>query len=297
MEEKRNINICCRIRILGAQAFAKGGLNPLLKEGLGFISVINVIDIIIVAFVIYKVMMIIKGTRAVQLIKGLAVLVIASLISEWLGFRTFRWILLNLQTVLIVALPVVFQPELRRALEQLGRGKFFARPMAMLNQESLEKLINEVTKAVKVLAKNSTGALIILERETGINDHIETGTKIDGLVSLEFLINIFIPKSPLHDGAVIIRGDRVAAAGCFLPLSENPNLSKELGTRHRAALGLTEQSDAVSIIVSEETGVISVAEEGRLTRYLDENTLKEILRKRLQPKNNHSAVSFFNWRS
>ncbi len=269
----------------------------MLKEVLGYINVITVIDIIIVAFVIYKAMMIIKGTRAVQLIKGLAVLVIASLISEWLGFTTFRWILKNLQAVLIVALPVVFQPELRRALEKLGRGKFFARPMAVLNQESLEKLINEVTKAVKVLAKNSTGALIILERETGINDHIETGTKIDGLVSLEFLINIFIPKSPLHDGAVVIRGDRVAAAGCFLPLSENPNLSKELGTRHRAALGLTEQSDAVSIIVSEETGVISVAEEGRLTRYLDENTLKEILRKRLQPKNNHSAVSFFNWRS
>lgn len=259
-------------------------------------SIISIIDIIIVAVVIYKLMMIIKGTRAVQLIKGLGVLILASLVSNLVGFRTFGWILSQLQTVLVVALPVVFQPELRRALEQLGRGKFFARPMMMLNQETLQNLINELIKGVKLLSKNNFGALIIIERETGINDYIETGTKIDGLVSTEFLVNLFIPKSPLHDGAVIIRGDRVIAAGCFLPLSENPNLSKELGTRHRAALGMTEQSDAIAVIVSEETGVISVAEEGRLTRYLDENTLKEILNNRLQNKQS-ATTSLFNWRS
>lgn len=259
-------------------------------------NLINIVDILIVAFVIYKAMMIIKGTRAVQLIKGLVVLILASLISEWLGLRTFGWILSQVQTVLVVALPIVFQPELRRALEQLGRGKFFARPMVLLNEETLIGLVNEVVRAVKVMSKNSVGALIIIERETGINDFIETGIKIDGLISAEFLINVFIPKSPLHDGAVIIRGDRVIAAGCFLPLSENPNLSKELGTRHRAGLGLTEQSDAIALMVSEETGVISVAEEGRLTRYLDENTLKEILSKRLQYKHT-SSLSFFNWRS
>ncbi|QNB48382.1 TIGR00159 family protein [Thermanaerosceptrum fracticalcis] len=259
-------------------------------------NIISIIDIAIVAFVIYKVMMIIKGTRAVQLIKGLVVLIMASLLSNWLGFRTFAWILGQVQTVLVVALPVVFQPELRRALEQLGRGRFFARPMAMLNEEALGNLVEEVVRAVKVLSNNNIGALIIIERETGVNDFIETGIKIDGLVSTEFLVNIFIPKSPLHDGAVIIRGDRVMAAGCFLPLSENPNLSKELGTRHRAGLGLTEQSDALGIIVSEETGVISIAEEGRLTRYLDENTLKEILSKRLQTKHNNT-MSWFSWRS
>lgn len=266
------------------------------KQQLELFDLISIIDIIIVAFVIYKAMMIIKGTRAVQLIKGLVVLIIASLVSEWFGLRTFGWILSRLQTVLVVALPIVFQPELRRALEQLGRGKFFARPMAMLNEETLNVLVNDVVRAVKILSKNDLGALIIIERETGINDYIETGIKIDGIVSTEFLINIFIPKSPLHDGAVVIRGDRVIAAGCFLPLSENPNLSKELGTRHRAGLGLTEQSDAIAIIVSEETGVISVAEEGRLTRYLDENTLKEILYKRLQTKQ-PSSLSLFNWRS
>lgn len=266
------------------------------REQLEAFSFISIIDILIVAFVIYKVMMIIKGTRAVQLIKGLVVLILASVISEWVGFRTFGWILEQLQTVLVVALPIVFQPELRRALEQLGRGKFFARPMVMLNDEALQKMVNEVVKAVKTISQKGEGALIILERETGINDFVETGIKIDGIVSSEFLINIFIPKSPLHDGAVIIRGDRVIAASCFLPLSENPNLSKELGTRHRAALGLTEQSDAIAVIVSEETGVMSVAEEGRLTRYLDENTLKEILNKRLQTKQHHTP-SLFNWRS
>jgi len=268
----------------------------LWRQEFGAFNIISVIDILLVAYVLYKAMMIIKGTRAVQLIKGLAVLIVVSLVSNWLGLKTVAWILALLQSVLVVALPVVFQPELRRALERLGRGKIFARPMVILNQEALESLINEVVRAIRIISKNNLGALIILEREIGINDFIETGIKIDGLVSAEFLVNIFIPKSPLHDGAVIIRGDRVIAASCFLPLSENPNLSKELGTRHRAALGLTEQSDAIAVIVSEETGVISVAEEGRLTRYLDELTLKEILNKRLQTKN-PSNTSLFNWRS
>lgn len=267
------------------------------KQAIEMVNFISILDIIIVAFIIYKAMMIIKGTRAVQLIKGLIVLLLASLASKFFGLTTVDWILGQLQTVLVVALPIVFQPELRRALERLGRGKFFARPMSMLNEEALVKLIDQIVRAVKILSQNNLGALIMLERETGVNDYIETGTKIDGFVSTEFLINIFIPKSPLHDGAVIIRGDRVAAAGCFLPLSENPNLSKELGTRHRAALGLTEQSDVIGVIVSEETGVISVAEEGRLTRYLDENTLREILNKRLQTAKQQNPMSLFNWRS
>lgn len=258
-------------------------------------NIISIIDILIVAFAIYKAMMIIKGTRAVQLIKGLVVLLVASLVSNWFQLKTVAWILSGVQSVLLFAIPVVFQPELRRALERLGRSKFFPRPIVFLNQETLESLLNEVLRALKYLSKNNIGALIIIEREIGVNNFIETGIKIDGLVSAEFLINIFLPKSPLHDGAVIIRGDRVIAASCFLPLSENPNLSKELGTRHRAGLGLTEQSDALAIIVSEESGVISVAEEGKLTRYLDDNTLKEFLNKRLQNRQNTTS-SFFNWR-
>jgi len=270
--------------------------GPLWKQALEIFNLISILDILIVSFVIYKLMMIIKGTRAVQLIKGLFILLLASLVSETFGFTTVAWILEQLSKVLVVALPIVFQPELRRALERLGRGKFFARPMSMLNEETLAKVVDQLVRSVKILSKDNIGALIMLERETGVNDYIETGTKIDGIVSTEFIVNIFIPRSPLHDGAVIIRGDRVVAAGCFLPLSENPNLSKELGTRHRAALGLTEQSDVIGIIVSEETGTISVAEEGRLTRYLDENTLKDILKKRLLTKQ-QNLTPLFNWRS
>lgn len=260
------------------------------------LSIISILDILIVAFVIYKLMMIIKGTRAVQLIKGLFVLLVASLLSGLFGFTTIAWILRQSSKVLVIALPIVFQPELRRALERLGRGKFFARPMSVLTEESLSNVVEQLARAVKIFSENKIGALIILEREIGVNDYIETGTKIDGLVSTEFIVNLFLPRSPLHDGAVIIRGDRVAAAGCFLPLSENLNLSKELGTRHRAAIGLTEQSDAMAIIVSEETGTISVAEEGKLTRYLDENMLKDILNKRLLTKQ-QNLTPLFNWRS
>ncbi|PRR72532.1 diadenylate cyclase CdaA [Neomoorella humiferrea] len=254
------------------------------------------LDISIVAFVIYKFIMLIRGTRAVQLIKGLVVLVVASVIAERLNLTTINWLLSQLRLVIVVALPVVFQPELRRALEQLGRGKFFARPLTTLGAEDMEKLISELVRAVQVLAKNRTGALIVIERETGLNDYIETGIRVDGVVSAELLINIFVPLTPFHDGAAIIRGDRVVAAGCFLPLSESPYLSKQLGTRHRAALGISEISDAVVLVVSEETGVISVAEGGKLTRFLEEKSLRELLQSLLLPQVNHN-ISLWPWRS
>ena len=241
------------------------------------VNLINIFDMVVVAALIYKLFQWIKGTRAVQLLKGIVVLLIATTISDWLGLYTINWILNNIRTMVVVAIPVVFQPELRRALERIGRGKFFARPFTFLEEEDTDRVINEIIRAVVTMAKNKTGALIVLERETGINDYIETGVSLDSVISGEFMINIFIPNSPLHDGAVIIRGDRVAAAGCFLPLTENPNLGKELGTRHRAAIGITEISDAVAIVVSEETGIISLAREGRITRNYDEKTLREVL--------------------
>lgn len=266
-----------------------------MPQQLPSFSWISLIDIFIVAFVLYKLIMLIRGTRAVQLIKGLVVLLIATTLSDWLGFYTINWVLERTINVLLVALPIVFLPELRRALEQLGRGKFFAKPMVYIAEEDMTRLINELVRSVQVLVKNKIGALIIIERETGLNEYVETGTKIDGVISAEFLVNLFIPKSPLHDGAVIIRGDRVIAASCYLPLSEDPNISKELGTRHRAGIGITELSDALSIIISEETANVSMAQEGNLTRYLDETTLKEMLINLLQPK---SVSSFpFNWRS
>ncbi|MEA4900694.1 diadenylate cyclase CdaA [Desulfitobacterium sp.] len=255
----------------------------------------NIIDIVVVAVVLYQLIMLIKGTRAVQLLKGLAVLLIVSNISKSLHLNTIDWLLDRVWTMLFVALPVVFQPELRRALEQIGRGRFFISHTSALGQEAFEQVVEELVRCSQVLSKNRIGALMAIERETGVQEFIETGIKIDGVVSSEFLVNVFIPNTPLHDGAVIIRGDRVAAAGCFLPLSENPNIQKELGTRHRAAIGLSEVSDALVIIVSEETGAVSVAIDGIITRFLDEKMLRDLLITKLQVKTSKSYVPF--WRS
>lgn len=256
----------------------------------------DLIDIAIVAYVAYRAILLIRGTRAVQLIKGLAVLIISTKASEWLGLYTINWLLRNTMTVGVIALLIVFQPELRRALEQLGRGGFLVNPFFSISEEEINKLINELAHAVQVFTKNKMGTLIVLERNTGLNEVIETGIEIGGKVTAELLVNIFIPNTPLHDGAVVIRNDKIMAAGCFLPLTENPNLSKELGTRHRAALGITEQSDAVSIIVSEETGVISVAVDGKLTRYLDIKTFKEMIKNLLHSKKEQKQIPIFKWR-
>ncbi len=262
----------------------------------------DIIDIAIVTYVLYRVILLIKGTRAEQLVKGLIVLLIAMVISGQLGLQTINWLLQGLMTMGLVAIPIVFQPELRRALEQLGRGKIFQRPFYDYEKENFYMFLDELLKAIPVLVKKKIGALIVLERETGLKDIIETGIKIDGKVTAELLINIFMPRSPLHDGATIIKGNMVAAAGCFLPLTENPNLSKELGTRHRAALGLTEVSDAIAIVVSEETGVISLAHEGKLTRYLDEKTLRSTLinlqlTRPGESESSRRSFNFWPWRS
>ncbi|OQA08418.1 MAG: DNA integrity scanning protein DisA [Firmicutes bacterium ADurb.Bin373] len=253
----------------------------------------SVIDIAIVAFVMYKLMLLIKGTRAVQLLKGLAVLLIATFLSSLFNLYTMNWLLRQAMTALVVALPVVFQPELRRALEKLGRGQFLAQRTLLSGEIDQAKVIAEISRSATVLSKNKMGALIILERETGLEEHIGTGVRIDGVVSAEFMVNIFLPRTPLHDGAVIIRGDRVAAAACFLPLSDNPQLTTDLGTRHRAGLGITEQSDAVAVIISEETGVISLAVEGVLNRYLDETTLQDKLTSLLGKKTVNSLAQLW----
>ncbi len=238
----------------------------------------SVIDILVVAFIMYRLMLLIKGTRAVQLIKGLAVLLVITAFASLFNLYTINWLLGKAMTALVVALPVVFQPELRRALEKLGRGRFLNHPtLAPSGEIDQTKVVNEIIRAVTLLSKNKIGGLIVLERETGLEEHIDTGVKVDGLVTAEFLVNIFVPKTPLHDGAVIIRGDRVAAAACFLPLSGSPNLPSDFGTRHRAGIGITEHSDAVAVIISEETGYISLAVEGVINRHLDEVELSKRL--------------------
>lgn len=255
----------------------------------------TIIDIAVVAIVLYQLIMLVKGTRAVQLLKGILVLLVLSNVTQYLELATMTWLLDRVWSMLFIALPVVFQPELRRALEQIGRGKFFVRHPQSVGSEAMLQVVDELVRCTQVLSKNRIGALIAIERTTGLQNYIETGLKIDGVVSSEFLLNVFIPNTPLHDGAVIIRNERVAAAGCFLPLSESPTIQKELGTRHRAAIGLSEVSDSIVVVVSEETGSISVALDGVLTRFLDEKSLKELLCRELVVESTKSYVPF--WRS
>ena len=241
--------------------------------------IMDVIDIAIVAYVFYKIFMLIRETRAEQLIKGLVVLLVIMKLSEWAKLYVVHFILLNTMTLGLIALIIVFQPELRRALEYIGRNKIFFAKMAEEQEEAFNRTVHELVSAVVSLSREQIGALIVMERQTGLNEISSTGVKIDAEITSGLLINIFIPNTPLHDGSVIIRKDRILAAGCFLPLSANQTISKELGTRHRAALGIAEQSDALVIIVSEETGTISVALNGKLSRYLDANTLTSVIKK------------------
>lgn len=249
----------------------------LLKSLTLFDVVTAVVDIGVASYVFYRLFMLVRGTRAVQLIRGIIFLVAALFVSQWLHLREVNWLLKRAMEVLIVAIPVVFQPELRRFLEQLGRGRLFPHGAESLDEESRTRLINELVRAAEGLARNRTGALIVLERATGLNDYSETGIRVEGLVTAELLSNLFVPSTPLHDGAVIVRGDRIVAAGCFLPLAEPVEGMGKLGSRHRAALGISEQSDAVALVVSEETGQISIAQGGKLVRNLDGQALRNLL--------------------
>lgn len=259
------------------------------------LRIADLIDIIIVAAVFYKLFKLIRETRAEQLTKGIFALFIFAKVSGLLKLYTIKWILESATTVGVIALPIIFQPELRRGLEYIGRSRFFTKSFLEIKGESLSRTVDEIVEACASLSRQKIGALIVLERQTGLNEVVETGTKINGEVSSNLLINIFIPNTPLHDGAVIIKEDIIKAAACFLPLTENMNLSKELGTRHRAALGISERSDSLSIIVSEETGAISIAENGTIARHLDSQTLKQILTDMYKPKDSQETF-IIKWR-
>jgi diadenylate cyclase len=263
-------------------------------EILSNIRIIDLLDIAIVAYVFYKFLMLVRETRAEQLIKGIVVLLIASKVSEWSKLYMIHYILQNTLTIGVVALLIVFQPELRRALEYIGRSKLFTQSVSDVIQEEATIMINEIAEAVANMSRNKIGALIVIEREIGLNDIIETGTMIDSRVASQLIMNIFTPKTPLHDGAIVIRKDRIMAASCLLPLSKNPKLNKDLGTRHRASLGIIENSDAVVIVVSEETGIISLAIDGQLKRYLDIVTMKSMLTDVLV-ENYKKGISLRKW--
>lgn len=239
------------------------------------------IDILIVTYIIYQLILLVRGTRAVQLLKGILFLVVIWAVSTWFDLYTLKWLMNQMFTFGVLAVFIIFQPELRRALEQLGRGKLFGRNSA--DEEEFGKEIGEIIKATNYLSRRKIGALIVFERNTGLNEYTESGIPIQSVISSQLLINIFIPNTPLHDGAVIIQGQKISAAACYLPLSENPFISKELGTRHRAAIGISEVGDAVSIVVSEETGQISLAIDGQVVRDINEESLISKLYEELGP--------------
>lgn len=249
-----------------------------LFADLGPVNIImDFLDIAIVTYVLYKALTLIKGTKAVQLLKGLFVIIIAKIVTTNFGLDTMDWLLQEVIRWGFLAIIIIFQPEIRRALEQLGRGKLFQRSTSQQDDER-NRLVEAMKKSVSYMAKRRIGALISIERETGLNEYIETGIKMNAEISSELLINIFIPNTPLHDGAVIIQKDKISSAACYLPLSESAFISKELGTRHRAALGLSEVTDAITIVVSEETGAISITANGNLHRNLTPTEFEELIR-------------------
>lgn len=235
----------------------------------------DLLDILVVAFLLYKLLMLTRETRAGQVIKGFGLLIAASWISDLVGLTALNWTLMTIVNNGPVVLLILFQPEFRRALEQLGRGAKIER--LPQNTDENSRIIGEITQSLLNLSRRRVGALLVFERRTGLKDFIDTGHVVDALITAPLLNSIFEPNTPLHDGAVIIRRNRIVAAACVLTLSESPGIARDLGTRHRAGLGISESTDAVVLIVSEETGIISMAQAGKLTRHLDAEGLQRIL--------------------
>ena len=236
-------------------------------------SWLDALDILIVAFIIYELLQLIRGTHAVQMALGGMVLVIVYWVSQWADLETVNWLLRTFLPYVVFGIIVVFQAEIRKVLAHLGKTPL----LGAFSAQRTEEMIDEVVLAATTLASQHTGAIVVIEREMGLRTYIETGITLDAVVTYDLLVNVFSPGTPLHDGAVIVQGNRVAAAACFLPLTVNPELSRQLGSRHRAAIGVTEDTDALAVVVSEETGIISLVSGGRIRRELDARTLKQAL--------------------
>lgn len=241
---------------------------------------VDIVDVLIVAFLFYRLFAMIKGTRAAQMFVGLVFIVIASIVAQWFRLNALNWIIGSLKTVWVILFVILFQPELRALLTHVGQNRL----LRALIRVGDGGVLKEILGAVEDMSKERRGAIIVVERDMGLRNYIETGTKLDAAVTKELLETIFTPHSPLHDGAVVVRGDQIAAAGCILPLSQTPGLSPILGTRHRAALGLAEETDACVVVVSEETGAISVAYKGELKWNLDEGQLRSELAAIFNPR-------------
>ena len=266
----------------------KDRVKALLEQFQALVKTIGVLDVIdtgLVAYFLYRIYIMLKNTRAAALVKGLMVLAVFVIVSQWLHLHVIHWILEKAMTMMMVALPVVFQPELRRTLEQIGRGRLF-RKRVEVDEAELHDMIQAVANAAMIMSQRKIGALIVFERAVGLEERIETGVKVDGLVTDSLLLNIFEKDTPLHDGAVIIRGNRIIAASCLLPLTDARGLSQELGTRHRAAIGISEQSDAMVLVVSEETGTVSLPRNGEIYRYLRRDDVVDMLQSAIMAHHN-----------
>jgi len=243
---------------------------------------VNVLDVIVVWYLVYKLIQLVRGTKAIQLFKGVGLFIVLRFLAGIVGLKTLSWLMDQVITYGVIAAIVIFQPEIRRGLEHLGRSSFFKTSKNEKRRD--EVLVQALDKAVQYMAKRKIGALITIERTTGLEEYIETGIPLDADVTGELLINIFIPNAPLHDGAVILRDDKIAVASAYLPLSESPLIPKEFGTRHRAAVGISEVSDALTIIVSEETGDVSITLNNRMLTELSRQEYLDVLNRELVPE-------------
>lgn len=245
-------------------------------------NLVSLLDVLVVWYVIYMLMMLLRGTKAVQLFRGIVVIILIKLVSWYIGLETVSWIMDQVINWGIIAIIVIFQPEIRRGLEHLGRGSLFANYNKKENEAEI-KLVDALDQAIQYMSKRRIGALITVQMNTGLDDYIETGIPLDADVSGALLINIFIPNTPLHDGAVIIKDNRIAVAAAYLPLSESNLIPKELGTRHRAAVGISEVTDALTIVVSEETGGVTITKNNELIRDLTQQDYRKLLYNELVP--------------
>lgn len=248
------------------------------------IQIMDIVDILVVAFVIYKIILMLQTTSSARIAKSIVIILLLTALTSVLHMYLMNYLLDKILEIGLLALVIMFQPELRRILEKLGSKSFREILSTKQEQRNIDYVISETVKACEIMSRERTGVLIVFERTSSLEDYQKTGTLIDARVSSELLRNIFFTKASLHDGAVIIRNERIAAAGCVLPLTENRNISSDLGTRHRAGIGMSEESDAVVVIVSEETGTISVAISGMLKRHLAPQTLEKLLLNELAPK-------------
>ena len=264
-----------------------------LLEVVRHLGPVEIIDVAVVAFLLYQVLRLLRGTQGTQILVGLILLAVVGILSTTFNLVLLSWLFRNATFFILIAVIVMFQPELRRGLDQLGRMTRIGRPLSRYNAGQYNQAISEAIRATERLSMKKQGALIAFEREVGLEDYAATGVRINGEISAEMLQSIFFPNSPLHDGAVIVRGNRVIAAGCLLPLPEEGTVRERLGTRHRAALGLSLASDALVLVVSEETGNISVVEEGKISRNLDPDSLRQRIALKIAASNGHSGIFRF----